>query len=100
MANNTIDKRAEAVLETMKKRGNDYKTESVLRHLITHKRGLTPATAWERYGVYRLAVIIYNLRGQGIEIDTIEEATKNKNGDTFARYILHVYNEKGGEASA
>lgn len=66
---------------------NVTKTELVLKHLITHKRGITPMTAYERYGLTRLGSVVYELRHHyGCEIVT--EKHPAKDGSTYARYIL------------
>ena len=62
----------------------------LLQHLKTHKRGITPITALERYGIYRLSGRIHDLRTMGYEIETHQEKKTNKYGKvvTFARYTL------------
>lgn len=64
--------------------------DRVLKHLETHKKGITPATAWERYGIQRLSGRIFELREMGYEIETLSETKKNRYGVpcTYARYIL------------
>lgn len=65
------------------------KKDDVLRHLQTHKRGITPETAWKKYSVYRLADTIFKLKKEGHDIETIMESNKDKYGvNTFARYVL------------
>ena len=54
--------------------------EMILRHLQTHKRGLTPLYAWQRYGVYRLSDVILRLRRDGYEIATDTEEVVNQFG--------------------
>ena len=45
-------------------------TEQILAHM--HKLGrITPAEAFERYGCYRLAARIFDLRCQGHQITTV-----------------------------
>lgn len=62
----------------------------VLKHLQTHKRGITPLDAFERYGIERLSGRIWDLRHDGYEIKTTMVAVKNRFGDTchVARYTL------------
>lgn len=47
---------------------------------------LTPITALNSFGVFRLAAVIHELRKQGHKIITKE--VTNKNGATFAQYSL------------
>lgn len=64
--------------------------DRILKHLKTHKKGITPQDAIERYGCYRLSGRIHDLRELGYEIETIHETKKNRYGVpcTYARYIL------------
>lgn len=63
---------------------------TVLRHLKTHKRGLTSMDAFMKYGITRLSGRIWDLREQGYDIETISEVKKNEEGNTvqYARYVL------------
>ena len=81
------------VLTIMKGSRKHYKTEQILRHMLTHKRGITSWTAWEKYHTTRLAVIISNLRHiWGIDITTITES--DDKGNLYARYILEPWEEE------
>ncbi len=61
--------------------------KQILRYLQTHKRGLTPIDALEKFGCFRLSARIADLRGLGWDIRTDRE--KNKNNDGYhARYFL------------
>lgn len=64
--------------------------DRILRHLKTHKRGITQADAVERFGCYRLSARISDLRGMGYDIATEYETKKNRYGVacTYARYKL------------
>lgn len=53
----------------------------VLRQL--DKQGLTPAQAFTRFGIMRLAAIVYRLKRKGHRINTNLE---RRNGKEFARY--------------
>ena len=66
--------------------------DMILRHLKTHKRGLTQADAVERFGCYRLSARISDLREMGYDITTEMETKKNRYGTpvTYARYKLEV----------
>ena len=60
-------------------------TTQILRHL---KRGpITPIQALEKYGCFRLAARIHDLRGQGHKITT---ETVSKDGKEYAKYRLAV----------
>lgn len=63
----------------------------VLRFMQTHK-GITSIQAFERFGVTRLADIIFRLRQDGYEIETEQLTTKNRYGHVvnYARYSLVV----------
>ena len=82
-------KHAEQVLELLKadKARKNTQTARILRHLITHKKGITSMTAFDRYGSTRLAIIISDLRHKyGVNVVTIREVSKE--GQTYARYVL------------
>lgn len=66
--------------------------EMILTHLKTHKTGITPMDAVERFGCYRLSARISDLRKEGYEITTEHETKKNRYGvpTTYARYKLEV----------
>ena len=61
----------------------------VLKFMQTHK-GITSIQAFERFGVTRLADIIYKLRLDGFTIQTEQLTTKNRYGHVvnYARYSL------------
>ena len=86
-------RRAEAVLRLMKADGRKgTKTALVLKHLMTHKRGLTPMVAFERYQLTRLGSVIFELRHKyGVNIVTKQEVSKD--GHAYARYILEEVEE-------
>ena len=64
--------------------------DMILKHLRTHKRGITQADAVERFGCYRLSARISDLRKMGYDITTENETKKNRYGVpvTYARYKL------------
>ncbi len=66
--------------------------EMILKHLKTHKTGITPQDAVEKYGCYRLSGRIHDLRRMGYDISTENETRKNRYGVpvTYARYKLNV----------
>ena len=57
---------------------------SILRHL-TDGGTITALAALNRYGCFRLAAVIFNLRRDGHDIRT---TMITENGKTFARYHL------------
>jgi hypothetical protein len=58
----------------------------VLRHL---KRGsITPIQALNHYSCFRLAAVIYRLRGEGYNIR--KQDCRNKDGNPYAKYWLDV----------
>ena len=64
--------------------------DKILRHLKTHKRGITQAQAYERYGCLRLASRISDLRKMGYAINREMIAVRNRDGETayVAQYTL------------
>ena len=58
--------------------------EKVLNHIRKHG-SITPLQALSRYGCFRLAARISNLRDAGNRIKTV---MVTKNGKTFAKYTL------------
>ena len=59
-----------------------------------HLENYGTITSWQaiqQYGATRLSDIIFRLRKQGYDIETKDETTKDRNGNTctFAKYILH-----------
>ena len=59
----------------------------ILKYLQTHKRGLTPIDALQKFGCMRLGARISDLRGMGHNIRTDMEDNKNNRG-RHARYFL------------
>lgn len=57
-------------------------TEMILNHLKKHKQ-ITPLTALNTYGCYRLSEVIRKLRAKGHKIATIQTPTKSKFGTKF-----------------
>lgn len=74
----------------MKKKSQN---EMILKYLQTHKRGITPAQAYEKFGVLRLSARIYNLKEQGNHISTTIVEVKNRVGDP-CRVALYRLMEK------
>ena len=54
----------------------------ILRDLKTHKRKLTQAIAYEKYGIWRLSGRIFELREDGYPIKTDMIPVKNRHGET------------------
>ena len=65
--------------------------DMVLAHLKCYHK-ITSATAWEKYGITRLADCIYDLRGAGYLIETEDTRAKNRYGRIvrFATYRLRA----------
>ena len=61
----------------------------VFKYMKGHS-GITSIIAFERFGVTRLADIIFKLRQDGYEIETKQVTTKNRYGHTvtYAKYSL------------
>lgn len=64
------------------------KTE-VLKYMKSHK-GITSIQAFERFGITRLADIIYKLKKDGWDISAESITTKNRYGHvtTYSKYSL------------
>lgn len=64
--------------------------EMILRHLKTHKRGITQLAAIEKYGCLRLSARISDLRQMGYEIKSEIIPVKNRDGEVchVVRYTL------------
>jgi len=64
--------------------------EKILKYMKTHKRGITPLQAMERFGCMSLAQRIYDLRGMGCDINSELVEVKNRYGETcrVSRYTL------------
>ena len=65
------------------------KTLDVLRHLEEHG-SITSMEAIELYGATRLSAIVFNLRKEGFDIETVTEGTVDRHGRAvnYARYVL------------
>ena len=59
--------------------------EMILKHLQTHKRGITPIQALNKFGCMRLASRISDLRKMGYAISREMIAVKDRDGDV--RYV-------------
>ena len=64
--------------------------EMILKYMQTHKTGITPIQALEKFGCLRLSGRIYDLRDQGYEIATNIIDVKNRFNDVahVAQYRL------------
>lgn len=58
---------------------NTQKTR-ILKHLERYGK-IDPLKAWSKYGVYRLASVICELRKDGYEIETYDKPVINQFGD-------------------
>ena len=59
-------------------------TDAIRAHLLTGAP-ITPLEALDRYGCFRLAARIIELRKEGLDIETV---TETRNGKKYARYVL------------
>ena len=59
-------------------------TDMIHEHLLAGN-SITPVDALREFGCFRLAARIDDLRGRGVDIETI---TEKKNGKKYARYAL------------
>lgn len=55
-------------------------TQTILRHLKRYA-GITTLTAYDRYGVTRLSARIWDLRAQGLQIDSVPKTVTNRYGE-------------------
>ena len=65
--------------------------KDVLKYLKTHKRGLTQMDAYTKFPapITRLSAVIYDLRKQGYDIESVDEMSKNCYGTIqYVRYVL------------
>ena len=56
-----------------------------IRSFLLEGHSLTPIDALERFGCFRLAARIDDLRQEGLDIETVKE---RRNGKSYARYRL------------
>jgi hypothetical protein len=59
-------------------------TEQIRAHLLSG-RDITPLEALDRYGCFRLAARVSDLRATGLDVQTV---TEEHNGKRYARYRL------------
>lgn len=64
--------------------------DKILKYLRTHRKGITQAKAYEKFGCLRLSGRIYELRRMGYDIKTDMIAVKNREDETayVAQYTL------------
>ena len=64
--------------------------EKILKYMESHKRGITPLQAMERFGCMRLSGRIHDLRSMGYEISSEIVEVKNRYGEKchVSRYQL------------
>ena len=64
--------------------------EKILNYLQTHKKGISPLEALEKFGCLRLSGRVFELKDMGYDIVTNIETTTNSHGETkrYARYSL------------
>ena len=64
--------------------------EKILKFMETHKRGITPLQAMDKFGCMSLAQRIYDLRGEGYDISSELVEVRNRYGQKchVSRYRL------------
>lgn len=64
--------------------------EKILNYLQTHKKGISPLEALEKFGCLRLSGRVFELKDMGYDIVTNIETTTNSHGEIkrYARYSL------------
>lgn len=69
--------------------------ETRVLNWLQEKGSITQKEAIDEFGAYRLSAIIYNLRQEGYEINTVTENGKNRWGDpvSWGRYY-YVYSRE------
>ncbi len=62
----------------------------LLRHLQTHKKGITDLEAYNLYQIRRLSGRIYDLRKRGFNIETVYDSYVNEDSHNvrYGRYVL------------
>ena len=77
-----------------KKMKKSQRTE-VLKYMKSHKGGITDAKATELFGVQRMGSVIYDLRQQGVIIETVMVESVNRYGNyqRYGRYFFKGYAE-------
>ena len=72
---------------------NDVVSQSkgILAYLRTHKKGITPMDALNKFGCMRLSARIHDLKKEGHNIYSEIETIEYEDGTTkrYARYFLH-----------
>jgi hypothetical protein len=67
--------------------------DEIIRHLKTHKRGITSKDAINKYGCTRLSAVIKAIEKKGYVIDHEREMVRSRYGKvSVTRYILHGLN--------
>jgi hypothetical protein len=64
-------------------------SQQVMNHLMS-KGSINTVEAIDKYGVYRLGAVIYNLKAKGAQIETSTHEVKGKNGkkSIVAKYVM------------
>ena len=56
--------------------------EKILKYMLSHKNGITPIQAMEKFGCMRLSGRIHDLREKGYNISSELVTVKNRYGET------------------
>ena len=52
-----------------------------LKSYLEEFKEIDPLTAWKELGIYRLAAVVHELRGKGVNIETRRRSVFNKFGE-------------------
>ena len=55
--------------------------EKIIRYLKTHKRGITPLVAMDKFGIMRLTSRIHDIRSMGYKVSSEIVEVKNRYGE-------------------
>lgn len=74
----------------MNNQKNKNQRNKILRYLETHKKGITPVEALNKFGCFRLGARIWELRAMGHNIETEYDCYVNDDGNNvrYGRYVL------------
>lgn len=67
--------------------------EKILKYLKTHKRGITPQIAYEKFACLRLSGRIYELKEAGYNISSTLTDVKNRYGETCRVAVYRLMEE-------
>ena len=76
----------------MKKNKKLSQSELILDYMKTHRKGITPLEALEKFGCFRLSARIFEIKEAGYDVVTNIEEKVTKDGDVkrYGRYSLRT----------